>query len=75
MFVHINFAFGWTKISKQNKYTDLVFKGQHSYPIASLSKNVPVLSCGGLAKKYLVAGWHDRNGGFKEEVVICLPLT
>ena len=61
-------------------YADLVFKGQHSYPIASLSKNVPVLSCGGLAKKYLVPGWrvgwiliHDRNNRFKKEVVICLP--
>ena len=56
-------------------YNDLVFKGQHTYPIASLSKNVPVLSCGGLAKKYLVPGWrvgwiliHDRNGRFKKEV-------
>ena len=37
-------------------YTDLVFKGQHSYPIGSLSKNVPVLSCGGMGKKYLVPG-------------------
>ena len=60
-------------------YADLVFKGQHSYPIASLSKNVPVLTCGGLGKKYLVPGWrvgwiliHDRNNRFKKEVVIYL---
>ena len=58
-------------------YNDLVFKGQHTYPIASLSKNVPVLSCGGLGKKYLVPGWrvgwiliHDRNGRFKKEVYL-----
>ena len=56
-------------------YNGLVFKGQHTYPIASLSKNVPVLSCGGLGKKYLIPGWrvgwiliHDRNGRFKREV-------
>ena len=63
-------------------YADLVFKGQHSYPIASLSKNVPVLTCGGLGKKYLVPGWrvgwiliHDRNNRFKKEVVIYLPYN
>ena len=56
-------------------YNGLVFKGQHSYPIASLSKNVPVLSCGGIGKKYLVPGWrvgwiliHDRKNRFKKEV-------
>ena len=58
-------------------YNGLVFNGQHTYPIASLSKNVPVLSCGGLGKKYLVPGWrvgwiliHDRNRIFKKEVSI-----
>ena len=62
-------------------YNGLVFKGQHTYPIASLSKSVPVLSCGGLAKKYLVPGWrvgwiliHDRNGIFKKEVSITSHL-
>ncbi|XP_065913492.1 uncharacterized protein [Dysidea avara] len=57
-------------------YNDLVFKGQHSYPIATLSKNVPILSCGGIGKKYLVPGWrvgwiliHDRHDRFKKEVV------
>ena len=56
-------------------YNGLVFKGQHSYPIASLSKNVPVLSCGGLGKKYLAPGWrvgwlliYDRKNRFKKEV-------
>ncbi|XP_065913498.1 tyrosine aminotransferase-like isoform X2 [Dysidea avara] len=57
-------------------YNDLVYKGQHSYPIATLSKNVPILSCGGIGKKYLVPGWrvgwiliHDRHDRFKKEVV------
>jgi len=56
-------------------YEHFVFNGsEKSYtPIAKLSKNVPVLSCGGLTKRYLVPGWrlgwitlHDRNGIFQE---------
>ncbi|KAG2185737.1 hypothetical protein INT43_002172 [Umbelopsis isabellina] len=54
-------------------YCDLVFKGNHFYPMATLTKEVPILSVGGLAKKYLVPGWrvgwvtvHDRNGILKE---------
>ena len=42
---------------------------------ATLSKNVPMLVCGGISKKYMVPGWrmgwiliHDRNGAFKDEV-------
>ena len=56
-------------------YGGMVFKGQKFYSIASLSKNVPVLSCGGIGKKYLVPGWrvgwiliHDRNEVLKKEV-------
>jgi len=30
-------------------YNELVFKGKHSYPIA---KNIPILSCGRIGKKY-----------------------
>jgi tyrosine aminotransferase len=44
-------------------------------PIASLTTTVPVLSCGGLTKRYLVPGWrlgwiviYDRNHVFDEEV-------
>ena len=44
-------------------------------PISSLSRNVPILSCGALSKTYMVPGWrmgwiiiHDRNGGFASEV-------
>uniref|UniRef100_A0A8C5FZ78 Tyrosine aminotransferase n=1 Tax=Gouania willdenowi TaxID=441366 RepID=A0A8C5FZ78_GOUWI len=43
--------------------------------IASLSSDVPVLSCGGLAKRWLVPGWrmgwiliHDRNNVFGSEI-------
>ena len=52
-------------------YEHFVFEGsgKQYIPIAKLSKNVPVLSCGGLTKRYLVPGWrlgwitvHDRNG-------------
>ncbi|SAL96462.1 hypothetical protein [Absidia glauca] len=56
-------------------YCDLVFKGNTFYPMASLTTEVPVLSVGGLAKKWLVPGWrvgwiviHDRNDIFKASV-------
>jgi len=45
-----------------------VFPG-HSYTsLASLSRNVPILSCGALSKKYMVPGWRDRNHSFAREV-------
>lgn len=44
--------------------------------MASLSSDVPILSCGGLAKRWLVPGWrmgwiliHDRNDIFGTEVL------
>ena len=44
-------------------------------PIASLTTTVPVLSCGGLTKRFLVPGWrmgwiviYDRNNVFDHEV-------
>ncbi|KAF9953373.1 hypothetical protein BGZ65_004719 [Modicella reniformis] len=56
-------------------YCDLVFSGNEFFPLASLTKTVPILSVGGLAKKYLVPGWrlgwifiHDRNDIFATEV-------
>jgi len=56
-------------------YADMVFSGQKFYSTASLSKTVPVLECGGLAKQFLVPGWrmgwvavHDRQGVFGEKV-------
>ena len=48
--------------------------------LAILSKNVPILACGSISKKYMIPGWrlgwiliHDRNGAFKDEVnhVLC----
>lgn len=51
------------------------FPGCSSPSLASLSSDVPVLSCGGLAKRWLVPGWrmgwiliHDRNEVFGHAV-------
>lgn len=56
-------------------YCDLVYKGNTFYPMASLTKDVPILAVGGLAKKWLVPGWrigwilvHDRHDAFAAEV-------
>lgn len=50
-------------------YAGMVFSGVAYHSLASLSTNVPVLSCAGLAKIFLVPGWrvgwlvlHDRHG-------------
>lgn len=49
-------------------YEHFVFPGVEYCSVSSLSKTVPVLSCGGLTKRFLVPGWrmgwvivHDRN--------------
>ncbi|XP_031634159.1 tyrosine aminotransferase [Contarinia nasturtii] len=54
-------------------YEHFVFPGVEYHSVSSLSKNVPVLSCGGLTKRFLVPGWrmgwiviHDRHDIFKE---------
>ncbi|XP_005815563.1 tyrosine aminotransferase [Xiphophorus maculatus] len=56
-------------------YSDMVFPGCNSPSLASLSSEVPVLACGGLAKRWLVPGWrmgwiliHDRNRVFGSEI-------
>ncbi|MEQ2243846.1 hypothetical protein ILYODFUR_011026 [Ilyodon furcidens] len=56
-------------------YSDMVFPGCSCPSLASLSSDVPVLSCGGLAKRWLVPGWrmgwiliHDRNNIFGSEI-------
>jgi len=56
-------------------YDNFVFPGQTYVPIASLTTTVPVLSCGGLTKRFLVPGWrmgwiiiYDRNQVFDQEV-------
>ncbi|KCV70535.1 tyrosine aminotransferase [Fonticula alba] len=50
-------------------YADMVFSGQTFTHIARLSTDVPVISAGGLAKRFMVPGWrlgwltiHDRHG-------------
>uniref|UniRef100_A0A182MZJ8 Tyrosine aminotransferase n=1 Tax=Anopheles dirus TaxID=7168 RepID=A0A182MZJ8_9DIPT len=50
-------------------YEHFVFPGHEFHAVSSLSHRVPVLSCGGLTKRFLVPGWrmgwiivHDRNG-------------
>ncbi|XP_019965220.1 tyrosine aminotransferase [Paralichthys olivaceus] len=52
-------------------YSDMVLPGCSCPSMASLSSDVPIISCGGLAKRWLVPGWrmgwiliHDRNDIF-----------
>jgi tyrosine aminotransferase len=54
-------------------YADMAFKPSQFIPLARLSKTVPILSVGGLAKRWLVPGWrlgwiliHDRQQLFKQ---------
>ncbi|KAI8899183.1 pyridoxal phosphate-dependent transferase [Globomyces pollinis-pini] len=54
-------------------YADMVFTGESFHPLATLTNTVPILTCGGLAKRYLVPGWrvgwifiHDKNKVFDE---------
>lgn len=54
-------------------YEHFVFPGKEYHSMSSLSKNVPILSCGGLTKRFLVPGWrfgwvviHDRHNAFKD---------
>jgi tyrosine aminotransferase len=56
----------------------MVYAPNQFFPLAPLSKNVPILTVGGLAKRWLVPGWrigwimiHDRNGVFDKEVCCC----
>lgn len=54
-------------------YEQLVFPGEKFVSVASLESHVPILICGGLAKRFLVPGWrlgwivvHDEIGAFDE---------
>ncbi|XP_074636674.1 tyrosine aminotransferase-like [Acropora palmata] len=56
-------------------YENVVFPEYKFYPLAQLSENVPILSCGGISKGYLVPGWrlgwviiHDKHRAFESEV-------
>eukprot|EP00106_Octopus_bimaculoides_P006514 XP_014773956.1 PREDICTED: tyrosine aminotransferase-like [Octopus bimaculoides] len=52
-----------------------VFHDQTFHSVASLSTDVPVLTCSGIAKRFLVPGWrmgwiviNDRGGVFEKEI-------
>eukprot|EP00128_Syssomonas_multiformis_P010920 Colp12_sorted_trinity150504_noHs@9751 len=54
-------------------YADMAFEGHTFVPLATQTTTVPILTCGGLAKRWLVPGWrigwiliHDRNNIFSE---------
>ncbi|XP_075733549.1 tyrosine aminotransferase isoform X1 [Rhipicephalus microplus] len=56
-------------------YEHFVFEGQQYHPMGSLSEDVPILSCSGLTKRFLVPGWrtgwiviHDRHDVFARGV-------
>nr|XP_033797668.1 tyrosine aminotransferase [Geotrypetes seraphini]XP_033797669.1 tyrosine aminotransferase [Geotrypetes seraphini] len=56
-------------------YGDMVFGDIKFQSLAPLSTTVPILSCGGLAKRWLVPGWrmgwiliHDRKDIFGNEI-------
>lgn len=38
-------------------YGDLVYNGATFYPLASLSPKVPIITCDGIAKRWMVPGW------------------
>ena len=53
-------------------YADMVFSDCKFVPFSKMSKNVPILTMGGLAKRWLVPGWrigwiliHDRHNKFR----------
>ncbi|XP_033201859.1 tyrosine aminotransferase isoform X2 [Bombus vosnesenskii] len=55
-------------------YEHMVFPGRTFHSLASLSKEVPILSCSGLTKRFLVPGWrmgwiiiHDRQNVLEKE--------
>ncbi|KAE8912812.1 Tyrosine aminotransferase [Phytophthora fragariae] len=54
-------------------YGDMVFGSNVFFPMATLTKTVPVVAVGGLAKQFLIPGWrvgwvmvHDRNNVLKD---------
>jgi len=54
-------------------YGDMVFGGAHFYPMHTLQPKVPLLTCDGISKRYLVPGWRlgwvivqDVDGAFAQ---------
>jgi aspartate/methionine/tyrosine aminotransferase len=50
-------------------YSEMAFGGARTYPLSSLTRDVPLLVVGGVSKRYLVPGWRlgwliavDRGG-------------
>lgn len=89
--IELQAALGWTRVqilllSLGNLkalvlFFKQVFPGCSSPSLASLSSDVPILSCGGLAKRWLVPGWrmgwiliHDRNEVFGPAVMRPSPV-
>lgn len=51
----------------------MVFGANHFFPLAALTKTVPVIAVGGLAKHFLIPGWrvgwllvNDRNNVLRD---------
>uniref|UniRef100_A0A915LG38 Aminotransferase class I/classII domain-containing protein n=1 Tax=Meloidogyne javanica TaxID=6303 RepID=A0A915LG38_MELJA len=67
---------GGVHIIADEIYGDLVYgEGAHFRPMATLSPRVPIITCDGVGKRYLVPGWrlgwlivHDRCGGILSEI-------
>ncbi|CAF1190065.1 unnamed protein product [Adineta ricciae] len=56
-------------------YADMIFSGNQFHFLGMLSENVPVLSCGGISKRFICPGWrvgwiviHDRHNLFKDTI-------
>lgn len=56
-------------------YEHFIFSGHKYTAISTISKDVPILTCGGLTKRFLVPGWrmgwviiHDRNNILGKEI-------
>ncbi|XP_067120150.1 tyrosine aminotransferase-like [Centruroides vittatus] len=56
-------------------YSTFIFPGETFYPLSSLSKDVPILTCGGITKRFMVPGWrmgwiiiHDKNDIFGTQI-------
>ncbi|CAF3575809.1 unnamed protein product [Rotaria socialis] len=56
-------------------YADMVFPNNEFHFLGILSENVPIVSCGGIAKRFICPGWrlgwivvHDRHNLFKDTI-------
>lgn len=63
-------------------YERLVFEGEKFVSLAALKSEVPILACGGLAKRFLIPGWrlgwisvHDNTGAFEDIRKALISLT